>query len=263
MIKVLFSDMDGTIIDLNEMKHARDKEMLEELKRQGHIIAFNTGRNYQEAHLCIDKHQFPYDYLILNNGAHIVNKQGEEIFKKVISQHVGRGIIEYCMEIPDLYVFFYDGNRTLGYCNHKTYEHAMIGNIEINDVDFKEEYLKVKEFDIIAVHQMDEGHVDVLKVQKFIEDNFKDYAHGCLNTHYLDVTASGCTKGSGIAALKGLLDNNIQTYCIGDSYNDISMFEEADHAYTFHHVDKDIYQHANKQVDYVYEVVEDMLGGTL
>ena len=39
MIKMLFSDMDGTIIDFNEMKHEHDKEMLEELKKQGHLIA--------------------------------------------------------------------------------------------------------------------------------------------------------------------------------------------------------------------------------
>lgn len=263
MKKILFSDMDGTIIDLNEMKHVHDREMLQELKKQGHLIAFNTGRNYQEAHNCINKHQFPYDYLILNNGAHIVNKEGQEIFKKIIPQDVGRKIIEYSMKIPDMYVFFYDGNRTLGYCNHKTFEHATIGNVEINDVDFVNEYLKVKEFDIIAVHQVDEQNNNVLRVQKYIADNFNEYAHGCLNTHYLDITAVGCTKGSGVLALKELLNKKIETYCIGDSYNDISMFEVSDHAYTFHNVHKDIYQHADKKVNYVYEVVEDMLGGLL
>ena len=85
MIKMLFSDMDGTIIDFNEMKHEHDKEMLEELKKQGHLIAFNTGRNFQEAYYCIDRHHFPYDYLILNNGAHIVNKEG-----KVLGKHKGQ-----------------------------------------------------------------------------------------------------------------------------------------------------------------------------
>ncbi|MEG0275911.1 MAG: HAD family hydrolase [Coprobacillus sp.] len=262
-MKVLFSDMDGTIIDFNEMKHPHDKEMLKELKKQGHLIAFNTGRNYQEAHNCIRKHEFPFDYLILNNGAHIVNKEGKEIFKKIIPQHIGRSIIEFSMKIPDMYVFFYDGNRTLGYCNQKTFEHATIGNIEINDVNFVDEYLKVKEFDIIAVHQINEQTEDILKVQKYIADNFSEYAHGCLNTHYLDITAVGCTKGSGVLALKDLLHEKVETYCIGDSYNDISMFELSDHAYTFHTVNEDISNHADKQVDYVYEVIEDMLGGTL
>ncbi|MBM6798898.1 HAD family phosphatase, partial [Coprobacillus cateniformis] len=133
MIKMLFSDMDGTIIDFNEMKHEHDKEMLEELKKQGHLIAFNTGRNFQEAHYCIDKHHFPYDYLVLNNGAHIVNKEGKELFKKIIPQHVGRKIIEYAMNFSNLFVFFYNGKRTLGYCNGQTFEHSSGGNREIHD----------------------------------------------------------------------------------------------------------------------------------
>lgn len=261
MKKILFSDMDGTIIDFNEKRHENDYKMLEVLKKSGHLIAFNTGRNYQEAHFCVDRHQFPYDYLILNNGAHIMNKDGEELFKKVIPQDVGRKIIEYCIQFDDVFVYFYDGNRTLGYCNHKTYEHTSRGNEEVNDVDFMKEYLMVKEFDIIAVNEVNEGIEKVLKVQQYIKDHFNDYAEGCLNTHYLDITASGCSKGSGVLTLKNILNEDVETYCIGDSFNDISMFEVSDHAYTFHHVQKDIYQHADKQVDYVYEVIEDMLGG--
>lgn len=30
------------------------------------------------------------------------------------------------------------------------------------------------------------------------------------------------------------------SYCIGDSYNDLDMFEKADHAYTFNRVEKQI-----------------------
>lgn len=260
MIKMLFSDMDGTIIDFNEMKHEHDKEMLEELKKQGHLIAFNTGRNFQEAHYCIDKHHFPYDYLVLNNGAHIVNKEGKELFKKIIPQHVGRKIIEYAMNFSNLFVFFYNGKRTLGYCNGQTFEHSSGGNREIHDVCFKEAYLQVDEFDIIAVHQVDEGDINILKIQKYIQDNFSENAVGTLNTHYLDITASGCSKGTGITVLKELLNEEVETYCIGDSFNDISMFEVSDHAYTFQHVSSTIYQHADKKVNYVYDVINDMLG---
>ena len=37
------------------------------------------------------------------------------------------------------------------------------------------------------------------------------------------------------------------------------MFEKADHAYTFNRVEKQIKEKAEKQVDYVYEVINDML----
>lgn len=258
MKKILFSDMDGTIIEKDEIIDIRDGKMLEELRLQGHLVAFNTGRNEEEAHFCLDKHLFPYDYLVLNNGAHIVDKDGHEVFKKVIPAHVGRKMIEYCLNYKDLFIHFYNGGRTLGYCNGKTYVHSDEGNKEIHDVQFLEEYLKADSFDIIAVYQVNEDIDKALIIQKYIQENFGEYAEGCLNTHYLDITASGCTKGSGMTTLKNIL-GDVETYCIGDSYNDISMFKVADHAYTFHRVDKEISQYASSQVDFVYEVVEDML----
>lgn len=259
MKKILYSDMDGTIINLTDVKHPRDKEMLHTLQEHGHLVAFNTGRNFQEALFCIQKFNFPYDYLVLNNGAHIVDSQGKEIFKKVIPGHVGKQIIEHCLTIPDLWIFFYNGVRTFGYLNGKTYEHGIHGSVLLPDYDFIEEYKKVLEFDIIAINQVDEGIDKLLEIQEYISNYFRNDAAGCLNVHYLDITAANCSKGSGVLALKELLGENLESYCIGDSFNDISMFEVSDHSYTFNHVHEDIYQHANKQVDFVYEVVEDML----
>lgn len=259
MKKILFSDMDGTIINLMDVKHPQDKEMLHTLQEHGHLVAFNTGRNFQEALFCINRHGFPYDYLVLNNGAHIVDNNGKEIFKKVIPGTIGKQIIEHCMKVPDLWIFYYNGDRTFGYLNGETYEHGMNGSVVLPEYDFIEEYKKVSEFDIIAINQVDENIDKLLEIQEYIAEHFNGYAAGCLNVRYLDITAANCSKGSGVMALKELLGGDLESYCIGDSFNDISMFEASDHSYTFHHVNKDIYQHVDKQVDYVYEVVEDML----
>ena len=84
--------------------------------------------------------------------------------------------------------------------------------------------------------------------------------HATLNVVYLDITVD-CTKGSGLKKLCSLLDQEVISYCIGDSYNDLDMFEKADHAYTFNRVEKQIKEKTEKQVDYVYEVINDMLEG--
>ena len=57
------------------------------------------------------------------------------------------------------------------------------------------------------------------------------------------------------------INQEVISYCIGDSYNDLDMFEKADHAYTFNRVEKQIKEKTEKQVDYVYEVINDMLEG--
>ena len=88
----------------------------------------------------------------------------------------------------------------------------------------------------------------IQSAKKYIDEHYADEAHGTLNMHYLDITPSGCTKGTGISNLVSLLNEDVVSYAIGDSYNDISMFEHADHGYTF-----------NKQVDYLSELIDEML----
>lgn len=74
------------------------------------------------------------------------------------------------------------------------------------------------------------------------------------------MTVDHCSKGTGILTLAGLIDEPVETYCVGDSYNDISMFLTADHPYTFHRSEEAVKEHTARQVDFVYEIVEDILG---
>ena len=58
------------------------------------------------------------------------------------------------------------------------------------------------------------------------------------NQEFLDVVPAGSSKGAGLASLVGLLvaddgpcrGERIETWSAGDSWNDISMHESADHA---------------------------------
>lgn len=260
MKKILFCDMDGTIIDLDGLLYPPDKEKVEKLHQAGHLFAFNTGRNYEEALRSTNKLDLYYDYLVLNNGAHIVDRNDQELFKRVISKQAGIDIIEHCLKYDDMWIYFYDGKKTLGYLRGQTYIYDEVGrSIVTNEHDFIKEYPNVEEFDIIAINQDNQQIDEVLKIQKYIDEHYADEAHGTLNMHYLDITPSGCTNGTGISNLVSLLNEDVVSYAIGDSYNDISMFEHADHGYTFNRADELIKKHSDKQVDYLSELIDEML----
>ncbi len=257
MKKMIFCDMDGTIINHEGMLYnQKDKEMLKELQRKGCYVAYNTGRNLQEAMFSIEKLDLPYDYLILNNGGHIVDKNGNDVFKKTISKNVGGDIIEYCMKLG-VEVFFYAGDRTIGLVSGKTYEHTSVGFVQVNDIDFKTAYLEVKEYDIIAINQYDLDISKLLKVKEYVEKNHTNSATPTINTTYLDICPSDCSKGTGVQFFKDL--KNIVAYSVGDSYNDISMFESSDFSFSFPRATKDVQMHANETVNYVYEVCNKIL----
>ena len=123
-----------------------------------------------------------------------------------------------------------------------------------NGYGTKEEIEKEYEL-VVPQEKLDE----ILEIQKQIHQKYVGI-HATLNVVYLDITVD-CTKGSGLKKLCSLLDQEVISYCIGDSYNDLDMFEKADHAYTFNRVEKQIKEKTEKQVDYVYEVINDMLEG--
>ncbi|MBD3107234.1 HAD family phosphatase [Bacillus sp. AGMB 02131] len=259
MKKIIFSDMDGTIVDYKGVRHPRDKEMIQKLRENGHYFAFCTGRNEKEAQVLIDTYGFPYDFLVLNNGAHIVNQQGKDLFREQVPGNIGKEIIQHCLNYENMNISFYNGKHTIGLVNGKTCLFHLHGFVETDLYNFHEEYPKMNEFDIIALAQNDKKINHILNIQNHIKEMYGEIALGTLNTIYLDITAANCSKGTGITTLCNLLNEDLQTYCIGDSFNDISMFKVADHPYSFKHVDDEIKKHSKKQVNFVYELLEDAL----
>lgn len=259
MKKILFCDMDGTIINESGLLYSKDKEMIEKYRQAGNIFVFNTGRNVEEAMCEINKHGLSYDYLILNNGAQIIDKDDTLLYKRVILKDVGIKIIEECLKYDNLWVYFFADKTTLAYYQGQTYKFSSRGMIISKDDDFLKEYQKAAEFAIIAIHQDDQQLDNVLKIQQFVTRNYFDDAQGTLNQHYLDITPSNCTKGTGIIDLVNLIGEDLISYGIGDSYNDISMFKYADYGYTFNRVNNEIKKYSFKQVDNLSELIEKIL----
>lgn len=259
-MKILFSDFDGTLVqDDQELSH-RNKEMMKELQKQGHLIVICTGRNIREFQRDEQLFHFPFDYLVLNNGGHIVDKHYHTLYEKVIDKQVGIDILKHSMSYPRMWSYFCDGKVNYAYKEGLTYNHAL-GNIRVDD-DFVSLYKNADHFQIVCFNQDDGGIEDTKKCYDYVIENYGQEVEAYFNLHYVDVVPRGCSKGTGVHQLLELLGDNIdEVYAIGDSYNDLSMIQEATHGYTFHYAHEDIKNATNRHVEYVYEVIEDMLGG--
>ncbi len=259
MKKILFSDMDGTVIHGSRLICPRDRDSMYHLQTEGHLIAFCTGRNEQDALAAIRQHNLPFDYLVLNNGAHILSSTGKELFKRVIPGDIGVQILDYCKDIPDHFVYFYNPEKKLS-CkcrNGLAVQHDGVSEIPLG-ICFMEEARQAPCFDIMSVIPLlpnpDAG--ELTEIAANIRQRFGDVVEATINTIYLDITPKGQTKGSGLKNLAALLGGDVETYCIGDSFNDISMFHAADHSFTFNRCEPSVQKEADTCVDYVYEVIE-------
>lgn len=260
MKKILFSDIDGTILNEFQPISKKDQEAIKRLRKAGHYFVFCTGRNYQETKVI--SHFFEYDYMVLNNGAMIVDKDDRVLFRKQIKNEVAKKILKRCLKkYPYLNYSFYDGQHTYIYFGKNHTAVLTKNGFKKIDDDFIELLENMEDdFDIFCAHHPDGKLDEVLEIQKYIDENYEGI-HGTLNTKFLDITVDHCSKGTGLLKLVSLLDEDMETYCIGDSYNDMSMFQTAKHPYTFNRVEDEIKRYTEKQVDYVYELIEDMLEG--
>ena len=256
MMKVLFSDYDGTLVE-NMKEKGTNGDAIRKLQSEGHKMVICTGRNYQELMRDLPLFDIPFDYLVLNNGGHIVDSHHKTVYLREIKKEVGVDILDYITQHDNIYVYYFDGNRHLGYKDHKTVDSNLYDQ-EIED-NFKEEYNKVNSFHIIWYYQPDENIETTQKCVDYILQNHANEVEATYNRHYVDVVPKGCSKASGIRDLINIIGNVDEVYAVGDSYNDLPMILEADFGYTFHDAKDDIKEKTCKQVDYVYEVIEDML----
>ena len=112
MMKMLISDIDGTLIKEDQNISQSNVDYMHELQRQGHKIALCTGRNRFEMQWVLDTVTFPYDYLILNNGALILDRNHQIIYEKMIDGDVGKAVLDYISHFKELDYFYSDGNSS-------------------------------------------------------------------------------------------------------------------------------------------------------
>ncbi len=72
MKKILVSDFDQTF-HRDEIEIYQNIEAVQQFRKEGNIFVIATGRSYKEFMLVKEKYNLLYDYVLLNNGANILD----------------------------------------------------------------------------------------------------------------------------------------------------------------------------------------------
>lgn len=119
----------------------------------------------------------------------------------------------------------------------------------------------LKSYSISSI-SMEFADTDIERVQEYadmINEIYTDVT-AFRNTNSIDVIPKGNSKGIAVSAVAKEFHVALEdVYTIGDSWNDVSMFEITDNAYTFTYAEKELQAQANYVVDSVHECVSDML----
>lgn len=241
MIKVIATDMDGTLLDEEGRIPEEFFERFEKLKEKNVKFVVASGRPYFTLY---DNFKPISDelYYICDNGAYIV-EQGKSPKINVIDKEYVKEIVDICDKI--------DGVQAI-LCGTKGAYHKECSKDFVDEID--KYYIKktvVKDFeevedDIfkIAVCDIKISSNNSYKVlEKYFGHKFKVVVSGKL---WVDLTNKDVNKGSALEKIQK--DENIayeETMVFGDFYNDIEMLGKAYYSFVMENAEDDMKQYGN------------------
>lgn len=240
------SDIDGTLFFHNREENYKSHDLIKikEFQKNGHYFGVCTGRP-----MCFisDVKDLGLDFYIMSSGAIILDNHFHIVEEHPISQKSAKQLYVQYKDCSTVIV--QTGNRTTSFGNKK--ENEKIDFIKINSID------EIKDEVLYGISIIVESDEEATRITQKINHSYSDLI-GHQNKNSIDVVSRDCSKGTAVKRIKDLL--RVKTIAsIGDSYNDISMFNESDISYTFHESEHVVKVHADTIVHNIAEAITSLM----
>ncbi|AZN43114.1 Cof-type HAD-IIB family hydrolase [Paenibacillus albus] len=233
--KIVFFDLDGTLLDENKEILASTKDAIRSLQEKGIYTALATGRTPNSFDWILRETNI--DTYVSINGQYVVF-ESNELFSDSLPMAMLREIDQLTR----------DNGHALAYCSHKGItvnqpNHPLIwdgfkawkANYPAYDPNFHEHS---------AVHQL--GLFCSNDEKLLYADRFADYSFIQWRATAWDVLPKHASKASGIAKLLDKMGFKAENcYAFGDGLNDIEMFKYVGTAVAMGNADDEVKQVAD------------------
>ena len=235
MIRLVASDMDGTLLNRYGKISALNIAAIEALKRKNINFIVCTGRNFADASLPLEEAGISCD-IICMNGAAVFDSRGQQQRKQPLAKKQVSRILSICRPFPVLYDFMTErGSSTTSTMEEfrKSFEEKiflpMISDEHTYDTIVQRFHFTTEEAIMDSscdIYKMSVVHEDpeVLKQIRISLEMEEGVSIASSAPSNLELTHIKAQKGSALmeyAANTGILPREI--LAIGDSENDLSM----------------------------------------
>lgn len=262
MKKLLAADVDGTLY-VNEEVHDKSIEYIKKFRNDGNAFLLCTGRNLGGLKHIITDYDIEVDGFVLCNGSVLLDKDFNVIHSANIQDNIIKKAFEECKENEEYNFYFADNDKMYivdGYNSNPMISAGNAKNMEIIIIDEKDFYKNEYTANVIGLEVKDrcieKAKGKLIKLEGILGNEVSLYR----NQSFIDIAPKGCSKSEGIAKVLdnyGVVDDNV--FVIGDSWNDLSMFEKYKNSYTFTYAEEELQKHAANVVDAFYDCLEGIL----
>ncbi|EPI01065.1 Cof-like hydrolase [Enterococcus faecalis 13-SD-W-01] len=270
MIKLIASDMDGTLLDAHMGISEENAEAIRFAMSRGVEFMVATGRNYQEARSALDEAEIDCAMITLN-GAQVYDKKGNSLFTVAIPSQQA----EMILDILDEHQIYYEvatnkglysesqskriesfASMVASHLPHLTYKMAIAmasANLELLHINYVESIRDliyeepIEVLKIICFHT--EGPKILGPVGKQI-DELGDLAVTSSGQNNIEINHRNAQKGIAVAHVandRGITLDEVMT--IGDNFNDVSMLQLAGVSFAMGNAEIDVKEYAKYITD--------------
>lgn len=242
MIKLIATDMDGTLLNDDGNINEKIFDLIHSLSEKDVKFAAASGRLYSQLSKNFEKVNTDMIF-IAHNGALIkYNKSGKTLYANFIGKEEIEHVINLKPGVGE--ELFLSGESEIYIINPSE-------NMLNKFTDFNVPVVILKSFNEIKnpiykiSYYMDE---DVNpSILDYLEKNLNDTLSFVVSgDKWIDIMNKGISKGNAIKILQEKFKiNKENTMVFGDYYNDLTMFKTAHYSYAMENAPEDVKKHAN------------------
>ena len=240
-VKLIVTDMDGTLLNSKHEVSSLFFEQFEQLKANNIKFVAASGRQY---HSILDKLKSIKEHItiVAENGAYVL-KNGEELFVNAIITTKVKELLVLCQQIPDTHIVLCGKKKAYFLKNTTDFENTIAEYYTEYEIleDFnslpKDDFLK------IALCHYRGSEANIYPRLKEIENDWQLKISGEL---WLDIALKENHKGNAIERIQneyGITSN--QTMAFGDYQNDLEMLKKAKYSFAMQNAHPDVKEIAN------------------
>ncbi|NIJ44715.1 hypothetical protein FHR24_001154 [Wenyingzhuangia heitensis] len=242
-VKLIVSDMDGTLLNSEHNVSNLFFEQFEILKANNVKFVAASGRQYYSILQKLDSIK-EHITIVAENGAYVV-ENGKELFANGLKLKDVTSFIKLAEQIPGVYIvlagkksaYFLDGNVALENIVKEYYsEYKLLSNFDVLPED---DILK------IALHHPDGSEENVYPYLKHLSGDWQIKVSG---EFWVDIALNTNHKGNALERIQqelGISDD--ETMAFGDYQNDVEMLKKAKYSFAMENAHPDVKEIANYQ----------------
>ena len=273
--RLISTDLDGTIV-FNGSIPLRDREAMARWRAAGNLLVINTGRSVSALEHVVVPMGLEFDNAILYTGAVIVDEDIRVRRSTALPPGVVEDILDFVEGAPGVAVF------TTGLDEDLLIYDTIGSGSELLTLFRPAPRRELDGREVIGVPMRFTDLEMASRTETYLRRRWDGQAVGFRNQDFIDVVPASASKGAGLRQLVASLSEPpaqdpagdvasdiagvsepvepIETWSIGDSWNDITMHQAADHAYALPWSPPEVVEQCDGTVSSLADLIDSLLG---